>query len=102
VFLLVNPQPGSYTATFAQGPTGPVSGQGTASGNLVETEVTIVAFGTYDELTITAPDGTPIALGPIASQLPLVIDAEHDEPNGCDGRALTMPAAPPAGDPNSL
>jgi hypothetical protein len=97
-FLLVNPQAGSYTATFAKGPTGSVSGEGSASGNLVETAVTISAFGTYDGLTITAPDGSPIALGPIASQLPLVINAETDKPNGCDGGALVMPAAS-TGDP---
>jgi hypothetical protein len=96
-FLLTNPQPGGYTATFAQGPTGPVTGTGAASGNLVETAVTISAFGTYDGLSITAPDGTQIALGPIASQLPLVINAETDKPNGCDGAALVMPAG--TGDP---
>jgi hypothetical protein len=92
-FLLTNPQPGAYTAVFAQGPTGSVTGTGEATGNLVETSVTINAFGSYDGLTITAPDGTPIALGPIASQLPLEINAETDKPNGCDGAALVMPAA---------
>ena len=99
-FLLTNPLPGKYTATFASGPTGAVSGSGEAKlgTNLVETAVTITAFGTYDGLTITSPDGTPIAIGPIATQLPLVINEQTDKPNGCDGSALTMPAAPPARD----
>ena len=93
-FLLSNPNAGTYTATFAKGPTGSVSGTGAASENLVVTDVRIRAFGVYDGLTITGPDGAPIALGPIASQLPLDINAQTDKPNGCDPTTLKMPAAP--------
>ena len=81
------------TATFAKGPTGSVHGNGTANGNLIVTDVTITAFGTYDGLTLTGPSGTPIALGPIASQLPLDINAQTDKPNGCDPHGLEMPTA---------
>ena len=90
-FLVANPEPGQYTATFATGPTGAVQGVGTAAGNLVVANVTIRAFGAYDGLTLTGPDGAPIALGPIASQLPLDINAQTDKPNGCDPSSLTMP-----------
>ena len=94
-FLVANPRAGDYTATFAKGPTGTVHGTGTANGNLVVADVTITAFGTYDGLTLTGPGGAPVALGPIAAQVPLVINAQTDRPNGCDPHALVMPQTGP-------
>jgi len=92
-FLVANPQPGEYTATFASGPTGLVTGTGAANGNLVVTDVTITAFGTYDDLTLRAPGGAPVDIGQLASQLPLDINAQTDKPNGCEPTALAMPSS---------
>jgi len=92
-FTLINPQPGGYQAVFAKSPSGALTGTGTAAngGNPVTVPMRAVAFGTYDALTITAPDGSTIALGPLAGQLPLLLNAETDKPNGCDPAALLMP-----------
>jgi hypothetical protein len=92
-FTVINPQSGQYGATFAKSPSGPLSGSGTGAngGNPVTVAMRAVAFGTYDALGITAPDGSPIALGPLAAQLPLLLNAETDKPNGCDPAALLMP-----------
>jgi hypothetical protein len=96
-FLVANPAPGPYTATFAKGPTGVVRGTGTADGNLVVADVRIAAFGTYDGLAISGPDGAPIALGPLAAEVPLDINAQTDKPNGCDPSALHLPSPAAAG-----
>ncbi|HYN70333.1 MAG TPA: hypothetical protein VEX41_09000 [Candidatus Eisenbacteria bacterium] len=92
-FTVINPQAGQYAATFAQSPSGPLSGSGTATngGNPVAVPMRAFLFGTYDALAITAPDGSPVALGPLAAQLPLPINAETNQPNGCDPAALQVP-----------
>jgi len=92
-FTVINPQPGQYSATFAKSPSGPLSGSGTAINgrNPVTVPMRAVAFGTYDALGITGPDGSTIALGRLAGQLPLLLNAETDKPNGCDPAALLMP-----------
>jgi hypothetical protein len=92
-FTLMNPMPGGYSAVFAKGPSGALTGTGSAvnGGNPVTVPMRAVAFGTYDALGITAPDGSTIALGPLADQLPLLLNAETDKPNGCDPAALLIP-----------
>jgi hypothetical protein len=95
-FTVSNPQTGTYQAAFAKSPTGRLSGSGTATsgGNPIVVPMRATAFGTYDKLSITAPDGKPVQLGPLAEQLPLELNASTDKPNGCNPSKLNMPATP--------
>src|SRR5262249_12236037 len=82
---------GSWTATFAQGPTGPVTGQGVlAPIGRGEIDVRITQFGTYQGLTMTGPGGVSVAPGPFAAMLPLVVTSQ---PKDCDPRTLTVPGS---------
>lgn len=93
VFTLANPESGTYTGSFAQSPTGPLSASGSAAGavNAVTIPMRATAFGTYSALSITAPDGSAIQLGTITQQLPLELDATTDIPNACDAALLNAP-----------
>gem|GEM_PF-2233262 len=94
-----NPEPGNYTAAFAQSPSGPLTGSGTATNgaNPIVVPITATAFGTYGQLSLTAPDGNPVQPGPLTQQLPLTLNASTDKPNGCNPVALkTRLPGPPA------
>jgi hypothetical protein len=90
---VANPEPGNYTATFGQSPSGPLGGTGTATNgaNPIVIPITATAFGPYDQLSITAPGGTPVQPGPLTGQLPLSLNASTDMPNGCSPTALKTP-----------
>lgn len=92
-FTVFNVQGGDYRAAFAQTPTGALAGSGTATAgqNPVVVPMRATRFGTYDGLSITTPGGMPVALGPIASQVPLDINAATNVRNDCDPAALLMP-----------
>lgn len=96
-FTISNPIAGNYTATFMQGPSGPVSGTGHASGdpgNPVVTNVSISSFGDYSDLRLQGPDGKAIDPGPLAARQPISINAGTDHPNDCAPSALHSPPAP--------
>jgi hypothetical protein len=98
-FTVVNPVPGTYTATWAQTPTGALTGTGTAAGgqsNPIVIPFTATQLGDYGQLKITAPGGTPIALGPVAGQLPLVLNAQTDVLTNYIPTALRTPIPGPA------
>ncbi len=90
---VANPEPGNYAATFGESPSGPLMGTGTATNgaNPIVIPITATAFGTYDQLSITAPDGSPVQSGPLTQQLPLSLNASTDTPNGCNPAALKTP-----------
>ena len=70
---VANPKPGNYMASFAQTPSGALTGIGTATNraNPIVIPVTATAFGTYGQLSLTAPDGKPNARNPTALKTPL-------------------------------
>lgn len=92
-FTVSNPQTGSYRAAFAESPSGRLSGSGIAvdGQNPILIPMRATAFGKYDKLSITAPDGKPVKLGPLAGQLPLELNASTDKPNGCSPSKLKAP-----------
>ena len=95
-FTVSNPQTGPYQAAFAESPSGRLSGSGMATngGNPIVVPMRATAFGTYDKLSITAPDGKPVKLGTLAGQLPLELNAATDKPNGCSPSKLNAPPTP--------
>lgn len=80
---------GTYTATFAKGPTGAVSGSGPVSGGQGKIPIRITRFGTYDDFSVTGPDGTSIDTGKLKG--PFTVTSA---PVACpDFSALTAPPA---------
>jgi len=92
-FTVANPTPGTYAAVFGQTPSGSLRGTGSSAGgaNPVVVPVTATMFGSYSQLSVTAPDGSPVQVGPLGMQLPLTLDASTDKPNGCEPAALKTP-----------
>ncbi|MGQ0824119.1 MAG: CHRD domain-containing protein [Actinomycetota bacterium] len=87
---------GPWAARFATGPTGGVSGTGTVVNGLGEIPITIFAFGSYDGLTLIAPDGSQVPLGPFNELLPFTVGPDEQS---CDGATLTpAPAEVTGGD----
>jgi hypothetical protein len=100
-FTLVNPVPGNYTATMVESPSNVfLSATGTAAagpGNPIWMSFTATQFGDFNQLKVIAPNGTPIALGPVAAKLPLHLNAQTDVLTNYDPTALKTPIpGPPA------
>jgi hypothetical protein len=89
---------GSYTVALAQSPTGPVSGTGTVTSGAGAADVQIFQFGPYDQLTITAPDGTVIPLGPLANAFPYTVGPETIDCSNLTGLEVA-PAPEPQPEP---
>jgi len=96
-FTVSNPESGNYSASFTQSPSGPLFGTGTASNgtNPIVIPITATAFGTYGQLSVTAPDGKPVQPGPLTQQVPLTLNASTDKPNRCNPAALKTPLPGP-------
>ncbi len=91
-FTVFAVQSGDYRASFAQSPSGPLSGSAASGGqNPVVVPMRATRFGVYDMLSITAPDGSVVDLGPLAQHLPLDLNAATDVRNGCDPAKLKAP-----------
>ena len=96
MFTLSNAIPGTYTATIQQAPDGPVSGTGTQyqpGSSVITFVIPITKFGTYNQLVITGPDGTPIDFSKVTTGFPFEVNAETNKPNDCNPDKLQAPPA---------
>jgi hypothetical protein len=94
--VLEHPISGTYTISFATGPTGAVTSTAQLSGDVLSGRITITKYGVYDGLTITGPGGVPIAVGPLGASMPFRVTAT---PVACDASTLPRPAVPASTEP---